>query len=345
MTRQCICLTLSGLAACLLVLLALLEPQAVLSGWLAAFAFTASIPLGCICLAGMLQIIPGKWRDAIRPGTERGLALLPFLVPAVLPVIAGTGWLYDWASDDTLEGFKAVYLTPFFFGFRSLLLLAVFSLLGLGLVHQSTAGQPLAIITLIVFALFDGVLAVDWLMSLETDFHSSGFGLYIMSLQVLTAFSAIVLVSTQSTEKAMIAILGALFLSVQLLWPYFAFMQYFIIWSGDSPQLAGWYLMRGHGVWAVVERTFVALHLASAFVLLFPPLRRSRRWLRGTAIASLVAAGLEYVWLVLPSLESAVLMAFFAFLLSLAGMVALATVLSPRFAHERQVYTKREAAG
>ena len=300
------------------LLLGLANLRAALAGWLAALCLTIGVPIGCVLLVAVMRLVSGRWREAIGREAESGVALLALLLPAALPILVGAAWLYPWGDANALEAFKAAYLTPLFFGLRGLVILALFVGLGLAL---KAAGKGLAVIALIAFVVLDGVLVVDWLMSLDTDFHSSGFGLYVLALQVLTAFSFIVLTGEPDPPADTVRLLGALFLSVQLLWPYFAFMQYFIIWSDNLPKLAQWYLTRGTQPWAIAAQVFTGLHLAALFALLFPLVRRNIGLLRLIAAASLLANGLEYLWLVLPSLPDAGGIAFAAFALSLLGMV------------------------
>ena len=54
-----------GCAASLL--LAGLDPKAVLAGWLAGFVFWSAVPLGALLLHMMTRVIPGAWRDEIGP--------------------------------------------------------------------------------------------------------------------------------------------------------------------------------------------------------------------------------------------------------------------------------------
>ncbi|WP_337181019.1 hypothetical protein [Shinella sp.] len=309
---------LPAAAACAAaLLLGLVDLRAALAGWLAALCLAIGVPFGCLLLVAVMRLVPGRWRTATGRQADAGLSLLIFAMPAALPILAGAAWLYPWAGAGDLEGFKAVYLTQPFFGLRGVAILALFTALGLAL---NSRGRGLAAMALIAFVLLDGVLAVDWLMSLDTGFHSSGFGLYVLALQVLTAFSVILLTTEPDPPAQDVRLLGALFLAVQLLWPYFAFMQYFIIWSNDLPKLAQWYLARGVEPWGLAARIFTGLHLAGLLALLFPPVRGNIGLLRLIAAASLVATGLEYLWLVLPTLPRGQGTALAAFALSLFGM-------------------------
>lgn len=311
---------LLGLLFCALALLAsLFDARAALSGWLAAVVLAGSLPLGALCLAMMLRIIPGPWRDALTGPCDEAMTLLPALVVLALPVVIGMPWLYPW-FDGGLGGFKAVYLTPAFFGLRLLAILT--GAAAFGFLLLASASQRLAIAGLIAFILLHGVLATDLVLSLTPDFHSSGFGLYMLGLHMLTALSLLVL--RHLPETANPALLGKLLLTALLLWAYFAFMQYFISWSSNLPPGAKWFALRAHGVWAVAEYMMAALRLLPLLALLFPPVRSSPAWLAVLSVAILVGSVIEVAWLVLPSTGARPLIAIAGYLLALAGMTLVA---------------------
>ena len=182
---------LAGLLLCALALLAVfLDGRATLSGWLASFVLASSLPLGALCLAMMLRIIPGPWRIELAGPSAEATSLLPALVLLALPVLIGMPWLYPWFAGG-LAGFKAIYLTPAFFGVRVLAILIGAAALGIFLLL--TQSYRLAIVGLVAFVLLDGILAVDLVLSLTPEFHSSGFGLYFLGLQVLTALALLIL--------------------------------------------------------------------------------------------------------------------------------------------------------
>jgi hypothetical protein len=182
---------------------------------------------------------------------------------------------------------------------------------------------PAASAGLIAFVLLNTAVSVDWLMSLEPEFRSSGFGLYVLSVQCTIALSLLLVMPSTAPGGVRDGTLGALLLTALLLWAYFAFMQYLVIWSGNLPQGAEWYKRRGSGGWAAVEYALAVLQLAPAFLLGFPPVRRSRTWLAACAYAVLVGKALEISWLVLPATGSGPL-AIAAAVLAFVGLGVLA---------------------
>lgn len=312
-----------AILCCLAFAIALFSPAAALTGWLAAFAFASSLPLGALCLAMMMRIIPGGWREELGSTVEASMLLLPLAFAASLPVLIGQSWIYEWARGASLQGAKAIYLTPAFFSLRSLVILTGACLLGWRLLVQADRSIALAAVGLIVFVVAHGLLSVDWLMSLDTEFHSSGFGLYILSGQTLAALSMLILLRLAAGGRSRTGLLGALLMTAILFWAYLAFMQYFIIWSGNLTQGVVWFQERGKGPWAFVEQLMMVFHLLPLFLLFFPPIRSSRAWLITLSTAVLVGKSLEYAWLTLPTLTGDVALGVFAYLVSLLGLALL----------------------
>jgi hypothetical protein len=309
----------AGCAAALL--LAALDAKSASAGWLAGFVFWGSVPLGALILRLMTRVIPGAWRDEVAPTAEMLVMLLPLTALAVLPVLVGGHALYPWMTTSAGEGFRGVYLSSWFFDLRSILFLIGAIVLGFLMATRPAWSLPLAAGGLIAFVLFDAVIAVDWLMSLEPEFHSSGFGLYVLSIQASIALMTLAIIRlVAGPANARPRLLGALMLTMLLLWAYFAFMQYFIIWSENLPKQVAWFEERGTGIWAAAEYAFCLLDLVPTFLLFFTTIRHSRRWLLAIAAAVLLAKAIEVAWLVFPAMHVSLAVSAIAAILALLGL-------------------------
>ncbi|HWL69539.1 MAG TPA: hypothetical protein VNS22_14290 [Geminicoccus sp.] len=311
----------AGAAACLLALLLVLwSPRQALGGWLSAFLFWTSVPIGALVLVMMMRLIPGKWTEELAPTAEAAMLLLPLGVAAVLPVLLGMHVLYDWTQGVEPKGMRAVYLTPWFFVLRTALFWAGCLVLAALLMLRRSWSTPLSCAGLILFVLAGTTMAVDWLMSLEPDFHSSGYGLYVVSIQMTIGLAALMVARLLAGPVDRPGVLGGLLLTALLLWAYFSFMQYFIIWSGNLPQGVRWYETRTGGGWTVLLQALTALHLLPTVLLLFTPVRRSRGWLLVLGLLVLAGKAMECLWLVLPALGPAGALGFLAAVLGLLGL-------------------------
>jgi hypothetical protein len=317
----------TGVCCASLVLIPI-DPRAALGGWLVGFAFWSSVPIGALGLLMMMKLIPGPWREELMPWTERALVFLPLSALTMLPILLGEHSLYGWAGLP-MHGFRAIYLATWSFALRSVLFFTGAIVLAVFLLGRPAIALRLSVAGLLVFVLFDTTILVDWLMSLEPDFHSSGFGLYGLAIQFTVAVTVIIgarLLAGGADEH--IGILGGLLITMLLLSIYLAFMQFFITWSDNLREGVKWYEQRGEGIWTAVLYAAAACHLAPLFLLFFPPIRQSRSWLLGLCLAILIGKALELGWLVLP-IAATLAVGLASAVLALTGIVLLAAALPP----------------
>jgi hypothetical protein len=82
-------------------------------------------------------------------------------------------------------------------------------------------------------------------------------------------------------------------------------MQYIVIWAGDIPAEARWYIERGHGGWGALAWLLYGLQgLVTFAALLSPRVRTSRQAMMALAAMTLVMRLVENVWLVLPGMKA-----------------------------------------
>jgi hypothetical protein len=317
-----------GAVACVLALaLVFVDTRAALGGWLVAAVWIGSIPIGALGLLMMMRMIPGPWRDELALPTQRLTLLMPLAALAMVPVLVGVGRLYPWV-DLPLHGYRAAYLSVWTFELRTIVFFAA-AIAVVVLLPRST-GQALAAGGIIALTLYDTTMVVDWLMTLDPSFHSSGFALYGMSIQYAIAVSAlIVLRLAVGPAGENTSVLGALLITVLLTWTYLAFMQYLIIWSGNLPQGVSWFGKRDSGAWSVLEYVFTISALGPLFLLFFPPIRTGRLSLIALSLVVMLGKVLELAWLVLPTTANPGI-GMASMVLAVVGLVALMLVALQR---------------
>lgn len=310
---------LAGLAlsaAALLIIGA--APADALRAWLAAAFLGSGLPFGSLGMLMIMRLTGGAWDEALPPFLEAGALTLPLSFLTLLPVLLGMGLLYPWVSHPT-SGFQGWWLAPVPFVLRTLLLYLGTGLALWALVVRRGPAQAIASAGLLFFMPMMTMVLVDWLLSSDPRFHSSGFAFYAMSVQFTVGFAAaVVLLLDRQPERT--TALGAILITLVLLWLYLAFTHYIIIWSGNLADSVGWYKARGVGGWGIAC-AFVATVEAVAFlVLIFPTARSSAPILRAVAIALLVSKLVEAAWLVLPYGGAARPAALALYLLAAAGL-------------------------
>jgi hypothetical protein len=338
-------LAVIGAGGCALaLLLAVFDAKAALAGWLAALVLWSAVGFGGLALRMMTQLIPGAWRDEIAPTAEMLTTLLPLIAFAALPVLVAAPVLYPWIAAPAAVGFRGVYLSAWFFDLRSVVFLLGAIGFSFRLMTRPGSAMPLAAVGLIAFVVFDTAVLVDWLMSLEPDFHSSGFGLYAFSIQMSIALAAVAGLRLIADPQARPGLFGALLLTSLLLWEYFSFMQYFIIWSENLPKQVAWFQQRGAGIWSAAEYAIGVLNLGPTFLLFFTPVRRSRRCLLAIVGAVLAARFIEIAWLVFPAVHASIGLVLAAMVLALIGLSGVSIAFLIWMAHAPKIAARAAVA-
>ncbi len=289
----------------------IVTPRLFAHAWLAALACWIAWPIGSMTLLLFHAVTGGRWGYAVRPALALGLATLPLVLPAVLPLLVEARVLYPWAQPDiarTLGNTNYLNL-PFACG-RAVLYLVVW--LGLGALmlralrgstpdpslYRLAAPGMILLMPTVTFAAFDAT------MSLDPHFSSSIYGMVTAAEAALFAhaIATFVTLAIAPPPRVLIADLGKLMLGLLVLWGYLEFMQLLIVWNSDLGSDAPWYVLRSTPGWAVIAGLVFILHfLVPFFLLLWPQVQGSRRMM--LAISGMLIAGeiLAVWWLVVPA--------------------------------------------
>ncbi|PEQ13650.1 hypothetical protein B2G71_04805 [Novosphingobium sp. PC22D] len=311
---------LGGVSLAAALVCVLISPREALTGWLGAAVLFQALPMTALALLATMRLVPGEWEVDLRPVCEFAGRLWPLAALAFVPVLAGMGTIYDWSSEPAASDFQDAWL-----GYVPFALRTVLWFVGLGLIARGQigrrAGEGASSAALVFLVLGGSLVAVDWLMSLDAHFHSSGFGLQVLAIEAGAAFMALLIVRMAMPGPiARPGILGGLLLTLMVVWAYFQFLPYLVIWSGNLPEGAAWYAQRGGDGWSLVLWVVIALSLAVLGALFFAQVRTRLRPLRLAAAIALAGKGLEFAWFALPGRGG---LAVLAYALTLAGLAAL----------------------
>jgi hypothetical protein len=262
---------------------------------------------------------------AIRPVLKAAQLLMPLLAILFVPVLFGLPLLYMWArpeavAADALLQHKRPYLNETAFFARAAAYFVLWSLLAIvlqGLARSRSQRLPrwLALVSgpgLVLWGLAVTFASIDWAMSLEPHWSSSSYGVLIAAGQAVAAmaFAITVLVWLRDwpplsplTSPDVLNDLGNFLLAMVMFWAYIAFTQFLIIWSGNLPEEATWYLHRSKGGWQMIAVLLAAFHFAVPFLLLL--VRQTKRQASRLLTVALLVLGMRLVdwnWLVMPAL-------------------------------------------
>jgi hypothetical protein len=308
-----------------------LNPAQFVRSYLTTYLLLLGVTLGSLALVMVHQVSGGAWGVVIRRILGAATRTLPVLTALFIPIVLGMRYLYPWtdavivAHDEALQ-WKRPYLNVPFFLVRAALYFAVWNgiafLLNKWSLEQDSTGDPLmakrmqklAAGGLLGYGLTITFASFDWVMSLEPHWFSTIYGVLLMGGQGLAAMAFAIIALAWLSRRAPLNELvtpnhfhdlGNLLLAFTMLWAYFGFSQYLIIWSGNLPEEAEWYVHRSAHGWQFIALTLVAFHFAVPFLLLL--LRAAKR--RGENLAKVAALLLvmRYVdlfWLTQPAFYS-----------------------------------------
>jgi hypothetical protein len=310
---------------------ALLHPELIFKSYLVGFLFWSGIALGSLAVLMLQYLTGGEWGVVIRRPLEAATRTLPVLVLLFIPLAFGIQGLYARAhtaqATDTSPVSPDPYLFTKFVLLRAAIYFAVWLLLAYLLNHWSRKQdrttdqrwarrlQTLSGPGLVAYGFTATFAGIDWVMSLQTDWNSTIFGMLVMGSQVLSALAFIVIISVvlaASPPLSEVLVpkhfhdLGKLLLTFVMLWAYFAFSQLLVIWAGNLPEEITFYMPRLVGPWRWVGLTMIVFEFALPFLLLLS--RDLKRHARGLAIVAIIVLGMRFIdlfWLIGPAFRPA----------------------------------------
>lgn len=313
-------LTALGLAA---------EARQAWFSYLAAYVFALGIALGALLLSMLGHLVHASWLAAERRPIETVAGSVPVFALLFVPLLFGLESLYPWADPGEPRGALARHREPYLnvpaFVTRAAIYLAVLSTLSLLLrasaLRRGARPRPavearqrrLSAVGLPATAFAVTFAAFDWLMSLEAEWYSTMYGVYVAAGGLVGAIGLVVLVSLVARHERPLAegvpstayeSLGTLLLTLVLVWGYVGFSQYLTVWTADLPVEISWYRVRLGGTWGLLAAALLAGHLVLPALLLLPRTVRRRPAVLAALGAWLVAVHyLDVYWLVLPALH------------------------------------------
>jgi hypothetical protein len=333
------------------------DPPRFFRAYLVAWVLWLGVALGSLAIEMLHHLSRGAWGLVIRRILEAASRTLPLLAVLFVPLLFGLDDLYPWARAETVAAdehlqHKAPYLNVPFFLARLAASFVIWTALAAALSRMSrrqddTADpalerrmQVLSAPGLALYCLTMTFTAIDLLMSLDPNWFSAIYGVYVVGGQAVSAMAFTVVAALYLSRRAPMSDVfqarhfhdhGKLLFAFTMLWAYFALSQFLIIWSGDVPEEIGFYRDRLAGGWNAVSILLVILHFAVPFVLLLSrDLKRDARKLAGVAALLLVMRWVDLHWLVSPAFDPE----FSLHWLDLAAPVAVGGIWLWRFAAE-----------
>lgn len=299
--------------------------------YLFAVVFWTMMPLGCVAILMMHHLTGGWWGYPIRRLLEAGSRTFGLMGVLFIPLFFGLRQLYPWArpedvAADAVLQYKRPYMNPGFFVVRTVIYFGIWLLLGFLLnrwseeqdrtANPALAGRMEAMSApgLILWGLGVTYASVDWVMSIESHWFSTIYGMLYMVIAALTSLSFVLFVLRKLSDEeplkdcitpAQYNDLGNLMLTFVMLWAYLSFSQFLIIWQGNLKDEIPWYKTRAFGGWGGIAIVLIVLHFAVPFVLLLQrPVKRRLHVLAGMAAAVIFLSMIDVYWIITPGFRN-----------------------------------------
>jgi len=270
---------------------------------------------------------------AIRRIPEALSRVLP--AAAVLLVVLGFGFshVYGWTDPGKLHEDHALvtagretYLAPAFVYARMIVVIALWLGFAVWFRRISLAGDTsrdaglrahrrltrAAAIFAPVFVLTFTAAAYDFIISLDPKWFSTMFAVYVFAGSFVQGIAAIALVMivlrrrrglgvTALFDDGVQSTLGTMVLAFSTFWGYIWVCQYLLIWYGNIPEEATYYLARSSAPWLpVFLANFVINWIIPFFVLLPRSSKRSMRVMAAMCVLVLAGRWLDLYLMVMP---------------------------------------------
>jgi hypothetical protein len=318
----------------------------VLRAWLLGLMLTFGFAVGGLALLMVQYVSGGKWGLLLRRPLEAMSRTLPLVFAYWIVIALSLKKLYLWAAVTDVSAalksgwinevqahaieFKRPMLNTGAFWWVSLACFAIWGFytwrlnaLGLKRDEETLAQTPEWIKRLenisgpgiVIYAITMSAAAIYWVMSLDTTWYSSVYGLLFLvgqAYQVL-ALAIIVVISLSKGEPFKTILrqteqhdLGSFTFAFVMLNIYLAFSQFLIIWSGNLPEEIPWYLDRVTGGWGVIITLDFIFHWLIPFTLLLSrDLKRNKKRLVRVCQWMVFAKAFDLFWLIEPNFKDA----------------------------------------
>jgi hypothetical protein len=307
------------------------SPEQFFQSYLFALVFWAMIPAGCIAILMMHHLTGGWWGYPIRRLLEAGSRTFILMGVLFIPLFFGLSHLYPWASSEEVRAdpvlqYKHPYMNPGMYIIRTIIYFAVLLLLAFLMnrwsEQQDRTADPrlmgrmeaMSGPGLILWGLVITYASVDWVMSIESHWFSTIYGMIFMVIAALAALCFVIFVlrmlSSDEPLKDCVAPaqyndLGNLMLTFVMLWAYLSFSQFLIIWEGNLKDEIPWYKTRAYGGWGGVAIVLIVLHFAVPFLILLQrPMKSRLNRLSGVAAFVFFLSIIDIYWLIIPGFRN-----------------------------------------
>lgn len=322
--------------------------------YLTSFTFVATIGLGALFFVMLQHVTRSSWSVVMRRIPET-MSYFMFVVGIFfVPLLFGIEYLYEWArpeviAEDELVQHKQPYLNTPFFIIRNILYFVVWAWLGYRLYQTSinmdhtgdwgiqTRQRTISAPGILLFGFTLSFASFDWMMSMDSHWFSTIFGVYFFAMSFQAFLAVIVLLFIYMQRKGILLNtitkphhedVGKLLFGFTVFYAYIAFSQYFLLYYANIPEATIWFYDRFQGSWGVFAMSMLIGRFAIPFLLLLSkPAKSNLKLLGGLSMLIIVLHFMEIYWIIMPILHEPGMNFHWLDVATLLGLVGVAAGL------------------
>jgi hypothetical protein len=295
--------------------------------------YVVSLALSAMFFLSVQRLAGARWSASLRRVPEALMMALPVMSVLLLSVFGGLQTLFPWARPGMFDHAPAIagkvhYLHAPWIYVRMVGVLVIWSgfaflFRGISLrqdrepdrsleLHKRLTG--LAAVFVPVFALTFTVASFDYVLSVDTQWFSTMFAVYVFAGTFVQGIAAVTLVTVllkergplcDSVSEHQLSDLGKMLFAFSIFWGYIWVCQYLLIWYGNIPDEITHYLIRTNGPWLYVFALNFVLNWVVPFTMLLSAgAKRSATVLKIVSALLLLGHWLDLQLLITPSFSA-----------------------------------------